>query len=263
MPYQTVSGARLYYEALGEGAPGRSPILLIHGSTNTGQADWAAIAPRLAAAGHHVVVPDCRGHGRSENPEMTYSFTELAADTAGLVRALGFERAHVIGHSNGGNVALVTLMEHPEAVDTCIPQAANAYVSPDLVERQPALFDPDRVARESPDWVNSMIALHGPNLGPDYWRDLLRLTVHAIITEPNYTPADLARVRRPVLVIQGENDRVNAPARHAEFIAGHIPGAELWLAPATGHNVHFERPGEWVARVLDFIQRRGTSHEQR
>ena len=70
--------------------------------------------------------------------------------TAALVRALGYERAHIIGHSNGGNVALVTLLEHPEVVQTCIPQAANAYVTPYLIDREPAVFDPERVARSYP-----------------------------------------------------------------------------------------------------------------
>ena len=60
---------------------------------------------------------------------MSYSFKELAEDVAVFVHAMGYERAHIIGHSNGGNVALVTLMEHPEIVQTCIPQAANAYVT--------------------------------------------------------------------------------------------------------------------------------------
>jgi pimeloyl-ACP methyl ester carboxylesterase len=173
------------------------------------------------------------------------------------VRTLGFERAHLIGHSNGGNVALVTLMEHPEVVQTAVLQAANAYVSADLVEKEPRLYDADRVAREAPGLMDRMIALHGPTHGHDYWRDLLRLTVQAIITEPNYTPADLARVRRPVLVIQGADDGVNAPGRHAQYIAENIPGAELWLAAGVGHNVHRERQVEWLGRVLDFLPRRG------
>jgi len=63
----------------------------------------------------------------------------MADDMAALILALGYERAHVIGHSNGGNVALVTLLEHPEVVQTVIPEAANAYVSPDLLEREPPL----------------------------------------------------------------------------------------------------------------------------
>lgn len=256
MPFIPVNGAEIYYEAFGSERPDRAPVVLIHGSTGTGHSNWSLVAPLLARE-YRVIVPDCRGHGQSSNPHGSYSFQELAADTAGLIRALGYARAHVIGHSNGGNVALVTLLEHPDVVQTCIPQAANAYVSPDLVEKEPAIFDPDRVAREDPAWMEEMIALHGPTHGPDYWRELLRLTVHAIITEPNYTPADLAQVQRPTLVIQGANDRVNAPARHGEFIAEHIPYAELWVPAGVGHTVHGERLLEWVTRVLDFLARRG------
>ena len=256
MPFIDINGAHLYYELYGTDRPDRVPIVLIHGSTITGQADWHAIAPLLATE-YRVIVPDCRGHGQSSNPNLSYSFRELAADTATLIRALGYERAHIIGHSNGGNVALVTLLEHPEVVQTCIPQAANAYVTQYLLDREPAIFDPDRVARESPEWMNEMIALHGPTHGSGYWRDLLRLTLRAIITEPNYTPADLANVQRPVFVIQGANDVVNAPDRHAQFIAQHIPGAELWIPPNVAHDVHLEVPLEWLTRVLDFLKRRG------
>jgi pimeloyl-ACP methyl ester carboxylesterase len=257
VPYITANDVRLYYQdyAPAAEAAGRAPIVLIHGSSHTGQKDWGAMAPCLAAAGYRVLVPDCRGHGQSDNPRLSYSFFEMAADTAAFVRALGFEQAHIIGHSNGGNVALVTLVEHPGVVATAVLQAANAWVSPDLVEKEPPLFDPERVAREAPGWMNDLQALHGPHHGPDYWRDLLRLTVHAIVTEPNYSPADLARVRRPVLVIQGAEDGVNAPARHAQYMAENIPGAELWLPAGVGHTVHAERPDEWRERVLDFLGR--------
>jgi pimeloyl-ACP methyl ester carboxylesterase len=257
MAFLTVNGARLHYTTWGEPTPGRSPIVLIHGSTHTGQVDWGEMAPRLAGAGYHVIVPDCRGHGQSENPHLSYSFAEMAADTAGLIRGLGYDRAHVIGHSNGGNVALLTLMQHPGVTHTCVPQAANAYISADLVEREPPVFDPQRVEREAPEWMNQMIAWHGPTHGEGYWRDLLRLTLHELITKPNYAPADLGQVRRPVLVIQGGADSVNVPGRHAEYIAEHIPQAELWVPEGVGHNVHMERADEWLRRVLDFIARRG------
>ncbi len=256
MPFIHVNGAKLYYETYGKPRPDRAPIVLIHGSYITGRVDWGEVAPLLARE-YYVIAPDCRGHGQSENPHHSYSFFEMAADVAGLIRALGYERAHVIGHSNGGNIALVTLLEHPDVVQTCIPQAANAYVSPDLVERIPIKLDPDRVAREDPDWMNEMIALHTPTHGEGYWRELLRMTAHAIITEPNYTPEDLAQVKRPVLVIQGEGDATNAPANHAQFIARHIPDAELWLPAGIGHNVHTEIPCRWVEHVLDFLARRG------
>ena len=256
MPFIDIRSAHIHYESFGIDRPDRVPIVLIHGSTNTGQSDWHAVAPLLATE-YCVIVPDCRGHGQSSNPDHSYSFKELAADVAALIRALGYQRAHVIGHSNGGNVALVTLLEHPDVVQTCIPQAANAYVTPYLIDREPAVFDPDRVAREAPEWMNEMIALHGPTHGPDYWRELLRLTLHEIITEPNYTPDDLARVTCPTFVIQGANDVVNAPDRCAQFIAQHIPDAELWVPAGIGHSVHHEIALEWLTRVLDFLKRRG------
>jgi len=256
MPFADVNGTRLFYQTYGERREGQAPVLLIHGSTVIGAADWGFIAPLLARE-YFVIVPDCRGHGQSPNPTMTYSFKEMAADGLALVGALGFERAHVIGHSNGGNVALVALMEFPERVQTAVVQAANAYVSPDLVEKEPRIFDPARVERERPEWKQELIAYHAAANGPDYWRDYLRLCMQEIISQPNYTPDDLSLVERPVLVIQGENDSVNAPARHAQFIVEHIPLAELWIPLDTGHNVHLERTFAWVERVMDFLARRG------
>ena len=262
MPFLKINGANLYYEAFGEGRPGHAPVLLIHGSTQTGYSCWNKVAPLLAGK-YHIVVPDCRGHGQSSNPAMTYSFKEHAADMAGIIRALGFERAHVIGHSNGGNIALVMLVEYPDVIQTCIVQAGNAWVSPDLIEKEPSLFDPDFIARERPLWMNEMIALHGSKHGPDYWRDLVLLTVKEIISEPNYTPADLEKISRPALIVQGENDGVNAPNKHAQFIARHTPAAELWIPAGIGHNVHDEILKEWFERVTDFFARRGTTVSDR
>src|SRR5687767_3767141 len=207
MPYIEINGANIYYQSYGDDSPLQTPIVLIHGSTVDSHTDWDSIAPELARR-YRVFAPDCRGHGRSNNPNMSYSFKELADDVAAFVRAMGNERAHIIGHSNGGNVALVTLLEHPEIVQTCLPQAANAYVTRYLIEREPKVFDPDRVAREVPHWMNEMIALHSEVNGKEYWRDMLWLTMKEIISEPNYSPADPARVEKPVLVIMGADDTV-------------------------------------------------------
>ena len=260
MPYIKINDANIYYQSLGDHESHQTPIVLIHGSTIDSHTDWDSIAPDLARR-YRVFAFDCRGHGRSNNPNMTYSFRELADDAAAFVHAIGYERAHIVGHSNGGNVALVTLLEHPEVVQTCVIQAANAYVTRYLLEREPRVFDADRVAREAPNWMNEMIKLHSEVNGKDYWRELLWLTMKEIISEPNYSPAELARVQRPTLVIMGAEDRVNAPDEHAQYIAKHIPDAELWIPEKTGHNVHHERREEWIARVLDFLERRGNQED--
>jgi pimeloyl-ACP methyl ester carboxylesterase len=259
MPYVEINGADIYYNAYGDDQPARAPVVLIHGSTIDSHTDWDSIAPELARH-YKVFAPDCRGHGRSNNPKMSYSFQEMAEDVATFVHAMGYERAHIIGHSNGGNVALVTLLEHAEIVQTCIPQAANAYVTRYLIEREPKVFDPDRVARESPKWRDEMIKLHigvGAGSSRPYWRELLWLTMKEIISEPNYSPTELARVKKPTFVIMGADDTVNAPDEHAQYIANNIPNAELWIPEKTGHNVHLERREEWLVKVLDFLERRG------
>lgn len=254
MPYITINGAEIYYHEHGNSP--QTPIVLIHGSTIDSHTDWDAVIPKLAKH-YKVFAPDCRGHGRSNNPGKSYSFIELADDVAAFVREMGYKKAHIVGHSNGGNVALVTAVEHPEVIQTCIPQAANAYVTRYLIEREPMLFDPDRVAREAPAWRDEMIQLHSEVNGQDYWKDLLWLTMNEIISEPNYSPADLAQVDLPVLVIMGADDTVNAKDEHAQYIARHVPSAELWIPEKTGHNVHQERESEWVEKVLGFLERRG------
>lgn len=261
MPTIKINDANIFYETFGDD-PSTSvrtnptPVLLIHGSTVDGLTDWSGIAPRLAKH-YKVLVPDCRGHGHSDNPNMSYSFKELADDAATFIRAMGYERAHVIGHSNGGNVALVTLMEHPDVIQTCILQAANAFVTPYLIEREPVYFDPERVEREEPSMVNEMIALHGEVNGKGYWRSLFLLTMKETISEPNYTDVDLAKVKKPVMAIMGAEDKTNALDKHAQFIAENILNAEMWIPEKTGHNVHLEHPEEWLAKVLDFLERRG------
>ena len=259
MAYITINGANIYYQEYGPSSSLETkgtPIVLIHGSTIDSHTDWDSLIPALAKE-YKVFAPDSRGHGRSNNPHMSYSFKELADDVAAFVRAMGFEKAHIIGHSNGGNVALLTAMEHPEVTQTCIPQAANAYITRYLVEREPGIFDPDRVEREAPEWRDEMIKLHSEVNGSEYWKDLLWLTLKELISEPNYSPADLARVDVPMLVIMGGDDPVNAPDEHAQYIANHVPNAELWIPEKTGHNVHKEREAEWVSKVLDFLERRG------
>jgi pimeloyl-ACP methyl ester carboxylesterase len=263
MPYITINDAEIYYEVFGDVASPLTPIVLIHGST-IDHSDWDEVAPELAKY-YKVFTPDCRGHGKSNNPNMSYSFTELADDVAAFVRAMGYEKAHIIGHSNGGNVALVVGVEHPEVTQTCVPQAANAYVTRYLIDREPKVFDPIYVAREKPKWRDEMIQIHTVGAGssrPDldvneYWKDLLWLTMKEIISEPNYSPQDLARVNVPMFVIMGSDDTVNAPDEHAQYIAKHVPNAELWIPERTGHGVHREHPREWVERVLEFLERRG------
>ncbi len=95
------------------------PVLLLHGYPQT-HAMWARIAPLLAER-FTVVAADLRGYGDSGKPQClpdrtNYSFRAMAADQSALMRSLGFERFHIVGHDRGGRVAHRLALDEPGRV---------------------------------------------------------------------------------------------------------------------------------------------------
>ena len=95
------------------------PLLLLHGFPQN-KAMWAQVAPKLAAS-HTVVCADLRGYGDSSKPrclpdKSNYAFRAMAGDQINLMRALGFERFHLIGHDRGGRTGHRLALDHPDAV---------------------------------------------------------------------------------------------------------------------------------------------------
>jgi len=242
------------------GDPAAPPLLLVHGSTWTGDRDFGPGSGTIArfSQRYRVIVPDCRGHGRSEatwtDGRLDYAFAGMAADMADLLRALGAAPARVFGHSNGGNVALYLACQHPEVTTAAVLLAANAYIDDHLRARVPVGMNPDRVAAESPEWMAEMIDLHDRHHGPGFWRHLLQATIAETITNPDWTRADLADVHVPCLCVQGENDRVNAPGRHAQVLAEWLPNGQAWVPAGIGHSVHHEIPDAFETRVEAFFR---------
>jgi len=95
------------------------PVLLLHGFPQN-LAMWAKVAPKLAAD-FTVVCADLRGYGDSSKPRCApdnanYSFRAMAGDQVGLMKALGFDRFHMIGHDRGGRTGHRMALDHPDAV---------------------------------------------------------------------------------------------------------------------------------------------------
>ena len=95
------------------------PLLLLHGFPQN-KTMWARVAPQLARY-FTVVCADLRGYGDSAKPKClpdrsNYSFRAMAADQIGLMRRLGFERFHVVGHDRGGRTGHRLALDHPETV---------------------------------------------------------------------------------------------------------------------------------------------------
>ena len=105
-----------YYRSTPPGGakPAKPTLVLIHGLTDNGMC-WVRVADALRDS-YDIVLPDTRGHGKSEKPQAGYDVEERAADVASLIDALGLDRPVLFGHSLGGQVATATAALYPEKV---------------------------------------------------------------------------------------------------------------------------------------------------
>ncbi len=111
MPKILANGLRFHYWQTGEGPD----VVLIHGLGGN-LAGWhLGIVPELQNE-YRVTTYDLRGHGRSDAPATGYGTHDMARDLLGLMDAFGIERAHVVGHSWGADIALQAALAHPNRV---------------------------------------------------------------------------------------------------------------------------------------------------
>lgn len=91
----------------------KPPLLLLHGLADQAMV-WLSLAEALAPD-YHIVAPDLRGHGDSSKPDEThYTFPEVIADLEALCEALGWQSAHILGHSWGAKTIAYWAQQHPQ-----------------------------------------------------------------------------------------------------------------------------------------------------
>ena len=109
----------MYYQEQGAGAP----LLLLHGNGE----DGTYFVHQMDAFAQHyrVIAVDTRGHGRSPRGTAPFTIRQFAEDLLDFMDALHLEKAHILGFSDGGNIALTFALRHPERVDRLILNGAN------------------------------------------------------------------------------------------------------------------------------------------
>jgi pimeloyl-ACP methyl ester carboxylesterase len=115
MPKAHVNGINIHYQTSGQGPD----VVLIHGAT-ANMAFWYMSSLPALVKEFRVTTYDMRGHGYSDVPPSGYSSVEMSADLSALLDHLKIERAHLVGHSFGGVVALHTAALHPERVASLV-----------------------------------------------------------------------------------------------------------------------------------------------
>jgi len=259
-------GARVACSVEGQG----EPLLLVHGYL-VSRSSWDAVAGPLGGR-FTLHRPDLPGHGASDCAGgYPYSVEAFVRTLEGLMDGLGLARAAVMGHSLGGAVAAALAARCPERVarlvlvdpvlyPLALPLEARVALVPGLggllfktlyrrrdlhrYFRRDVYLDPRLPTEEMVDrcWA----ALSRPGGKDAAHRTLAALGGLEVLAG---VPA---RLRCPVLLVWGEQDRI-VPVAHGRRLLAEIPGARLEVIGGCGHPPHEERPAAFLEAVLPFL----------
>jgi len=273
MPFETLNGAKIYYQDQGKGFP----IVLAHGLGG----DHTMWVNQVAAFKdkYRVVVWDVRGHGRSEVTETGYSIEQFAEDQYALMRHLGIQRAHIGGLSMGGWIAWTFALAHPECTVSLILSDSAGYlttVSKEKSEENRKMFEASAAIAEKkgrkplvdvtlslmfsqafiknhPDIVNVVRKRIEEDPGLGYANAIRYVFLPRWDTPEEEIKKKLAKISVPTLVLVGDLDALT-PLPTQKSLAQAIPGARLEIIPNSGHVPIIEQPEIWNRLVGDFIK---------
>lgn len=183
MPYASCNGGQIAYQQLGEGPD----VILIHGLA-ANRAFWYAHFAQVLKRQYRVTLFDLRGHGYSERTLAGYAAQDMALDLAELMAALQIERAHLVGHSYGGGVALELAVMMPQRVSSlCLLDTKINSLQPEQRLNDVAYLSPFEQAVMSVDKQDWAAERH---LGLRYIEALARLRVRNELprAEDGFTP---------------------------------------------------------------------------
>ena len=245
------------------------PLLLIHG-LGYARWGWEPVLPGLAER-FDVLSLDNRGIGESDAPPGPYTVEQLAGDAVQVLDEAGVERAHVVGTSLGGMVAIELALTAAERVDRLVlacttPGGANAHPMPQGTVALIALaatLEPDVALRR---YVENALAPAIPIERSELVEEILahRLAapqdpvawVAQASAGATFDRFDrLAEIAAPTLVQTGTEDGVVDP-RNSELLAERLPNARLERFAGAGHLFFWEQPEAFVESVTRFVEDR-------
>ena len=215
---------------LGEGFP----LILLHG--NGEDAGYFVNQTEPFAKHFRVMAIDTRGHGKTPRGTAPFTIRQFAEDLLAFMDMHNIGKAHILGFSDGGNIAMVFALAHPERVERLILNGANLDAAGVKLSTQLPIKIGYRIAR--------LFARKNPKALKS--AEMLGLMVN----DPDVRPDELARIQSPTLVIAGSKDMIKES--HTRLIAGSIPDARLEILPGD-HFVANKNPQAFNAAVLRFL----------
>lgn len=241
-----VEGMQLHYTVQGQG----QPLVLLHGFTGAG-ADWRHVFDLDALARRYqLIIPDLRGHGRSNNPSGAFTVRQCATDVLALLDGLGLERFRAIGMSLGGNVLLHVGTRAPARVERMVVVSSPPYYPAEARRLMAMMTDENRTEAE---WAE-MRARH--SLGDEQIRALWRLghSFKDSYDDMSFTPPQLALITAPTLLVYGDRDPLY-PVELGLQLYRSIPHSRLWVVPNAGHvPIFLEHRDAFARAALAFLE---------
>lgn len=221
---------QLNYEEHGSGFP----LILLHGNGET-HAYFKYQIPAFSQS-YRTIAVDTRGHGQSPRGTMPFTLNQFADDLHDFMNQHEIEKAHLLGFSDGANIAILFALKYPECVEKLILDGGNLFPSGILPSCQiPMTFDYYLTKIK-----NAFTHKYQHKL------DLLGLMVN----EPHIDPKTLGKIPHPTLVMAGTEDLIKP--KHTELIAQSIPNAQLSWIPG-GHSIGADNPKDFNQAVLNFL----------
>jgi len=235
-------GARIWCGAYGSG----SPVILLHGALGNGD-DWSNQVPALVEAGHGVLLIDSRGRGRSSPGNVPLSYELMAAEVVAVMDTFNIDRAAVAGWSDGAIIGMVAALNYPDRIERVFAYAGNMDLTGARSEPLKTLAMDQSFGRAIDDYARLSAT-------PDQFRAMVAAMDGLMHAQPNYSSEDLARISRPVAIVQGEFDEFIKP-EHAAYLARTIPNAQLITLPGVSHFAPWQDPDSFNAELLAFLGR--------
>lgn len=265
--YATVAGVPMHWAEAAAEDTSAVPVVLLHGLQDC-YLGWRPFVPWLARH-RRVLLPDLPGHGRSGHPDVAYDLPWYARVVAAWLQSLGLEEVDIVGHSLGGGIAQMLLLQPGCRIRRMVLASAGGLgreISPLL--RLAAL--PHVVERFGQPFlgVGARLAMRGV-LEPEALAEFVSLT-----SRPGAARAFARTVRDlvdwrgqrrtfsggahdiaslpAIAVISGDRDRV-IPVKHAEALARLVEGVQVTLLNGCGHFLHYEQPDAFARIVSAFL----------
>lgn len=221
---------RHHYIEKGQG----EPLILLHGNGE----DCNYFRGQIDAFSRyfHVYALDTRGHGATPRGVAPFTIRQFADDLCAFMDALQIGKAHLLGFSDGGNIAMVFALKYPDRVDRLILDGANLDASGVRRRTQIPIEIGYRIAR--------LFARRSESARRN--AEMLGLMVN----DPDVLPEALAGIRAKTLVMAGTRDMIKE--RHTRLIARCIPDSRLVFIPGD-HFIAHKCPEAFNRAVLDFL----------